>query len=337
MAPGCTMPSAAGVDAGEAMAATKPLGPAEKDAIDPPGSSPDFDSSRTLEEITRSVQHVTGASGAALVLSDGKIMSCRACSGELVPPVGTRLNTDTGFTATCVRTAQVIRCDDTETDPRVDGSSCKELGIRSILAVPVFDGQQVAGVLEVLSSEPKKFTDRHATALRLLARLIETLANHASGADGLLGISTPDVTPQANGSSKASTDEVKVLCLSCGHPNPQGSQFCNHCGVILLSSPGPLETSIDFSLREGTESNVDEDLKEIYKLISGSAGLATWNEIYAKLLGNMQVAIAQDKPGTTTAEETAKMEDTVMGFGIAKGGTELKARREAAVRRSLWL
>src|ERR1700687_2861611 len=120
------------------MATALQPGISEKDSIRLQGSSPDFDSNKILEEITRSAQHATGASGAALVLSDGKIMSCRACSGGLGPPVGTRLNTDTGFTATCVKTKEVVRCDDTETDARVDGSSCIELGIRSILAVPVF-------------------------------------------------------------------------------------------------------------------------------------------------------------------------------------------------------
>ena len=108
-------------------------------------------SNRTLEEITRSALHAEGASGAALVLSDGKDMSCRACSGELAPPVGTRLNPDTGFTATCVQTGEVVRCDDTATDPGSMVRVALQLGIRSILAVPVFDGPKVAGVLEVLS------------------------------------------------------------------------------------------------------------------------------------------------------------------------------------------
>jgi len=106
------------------------LNRAEKDSAVPQGSSPDFDPNRTLEEITRSAQHITGASGAALALSDGKVMACRACSGYLAPPVGTQLNTDTGLTATCVQTAEVVRCDDTEADPRVDSSKC--IGVRSI-------------------------------------------------------------------------------------------------------------------------------------------------------------------------------------------------------------
>src|SRR5277367_2119275 len=162
------------------MAASQQLRVVETSSIGPLGSGPDLESNRTFEEIARSAQYVTGASGAALVLSDGTVMSCRASSGELAPPVGTRLNTATGFTATCVQTAEIIRCDDSGTDPRVDGSSCIELGIRSILAVPVFDLQKVVGVLEVLSDEPKRFTERHATALKLLARLVETLVSNGS-------------------------------------------------------------------------------------------------------------------------------------------------------------
>jgi len=328
------MPSAA-MDAAAAMA-TKQLSFGQNNSPGSQGLSPKLDSNRTLEEITLSAQHLTVAGGAALVLSDGQIMSCRACCGDLVPPVGTRLNTDTGFTASCVRTAEVVRCDDTQTDPRVDTSSCVELGIRSILAVPVFDGQNVAGVLEVLSNEPHRFTDRHATALKLLARLVETLVNYGPRGDVPLAPPTPAPRPQGNDPTTANTDEARVTCLSCGHSNPQGSQFCNRCGVILLVSLGARDPTPDPSFPEGIESSVDQDLKEIYKVIAGSAGLATWNEIYAKLLANVQSTSAPDKAPMPTKKEPAR-DDTVMGFGRTQGATEPKSRPGAAIRRSLWL
>ncbi|MGA8491140.1 MAG: GAF domain-containing protein, partial [Terriglobales bacterium] len=262
------------------MAATLQPSIVEKDSISPRASRSDFDANRTLEEIIRSAQYATGASGAALVLSDGKDMSCRACSGELAPPVGTRLNPDAGFTATCVRTGEVIGCDDTVDDPRIHGSGCIELGIRSILAVPVFDGPKVAGVLEVLSNEPKKFGERHVTALRLLARLVETLVNYSSRGNSPLEVQPSDAKPQATDFNRANADTAKVMCLSCGHRNPQDSQFCNRCGVILLVSLGQSETAQDPGKPNGLDSNADEGLKEVYKLISESADGATWNEIY---------------------------------------------------------
>jgi hypothetical protein len=317
------------------MATSEQLRVAETDPTDPQGSVPDLDSNRSLEEIARSAQYVTGASGAALVLSDGKVMSCHACSGALAPPVGTRLNTETGFTATCVRTAEVIRCDDTGTDPRVDGSSCIELGIRSILAVPVFDIQKVVGVLEVLSNEPKRFTERHAAALKLLARLVETLVSNGSSNDGSLVTLTSDPKSGSNDAVRTRPDEAKPTCLTCGHPNPHGSQFCNRCGVILLVSLDRSDQTLDLEFPEGVESNNEQDLKEIYKLTSGSAGLATWDEIYAKLMENMQSIPGGDK--TQSTEKTAKGDHIVRGFEETQGSPELKSRPGAAARRSLWL
>jgi hypothetical protein len=312
-----------------------------KDSVSLRGSSPEFDlnrtdSNRTLEEITRSALHATGASGAALVLSDGKVMSCRACSGELAPPVGTRLNPDAGFTATCVQTGEIVHCDDTATDPRIDGSSCIQLGIGSILAVPVFDGPRVAGVLEVLSAETKKFAERHVTALKLLARLVETLASYAPR-NGSPDSRIANPTPAVTNSNRASTGEAKVMCLSCGHRNPQGSQFCNRCGVILLVSLTQPENAPDGRSLEA-DASAHEGLDEIYKLISENASRATWNDIYTRLMGNLQSTSAQLKPPATGKEEPAKRkEDGVVGLRTTREATELKTRLGAAVRRSLWL
>jgi GAF domain len=294
-------------------------------------SSPDSDADRTLEEITRSAQHLTGASGAALALSDGTVISCRACSGYLAPPVGTQLSTDTGLTATCVQTAEVVHCDDTETDPRVDSSKC--VGIRSILVVPVFNDAVVAGVLEVLSSKPRNFTDRHVTALQLLARLVETHVNYVSRSNPPLDTSTADGKRARDDSGTANSDVARVGCVSCGHRNPQGSQFCNRCGVILSIPADRPDGTADFSLPEGTGSIDAEGLREIYKLISGSAGLATWNDIYAKLLANQQNSAAPDKPTPAATQAGAKSED----LQKTKGNNEVTAWPESAIRRRLWL
>jgi hypothetical protein len=233
-----------------------------------------------------------------------------------------------------VRTGEIVRCDDTATDPRIDGSSCIQLGIGSILAVPVFDGPRVAGVLEVLSSETKKFVELHVTALKLLARLVETLVNYAPR-NG-----SPDsrIANPATNSNRVSTDEAKVMCLSCGHRNPQGSQFCNRCGVILLVTLGQTETPPDLVESQAAESGANKGLKEIYKIISENAGRATWTEIDAKLMANLQSTSAQNQARPAAKEERANgKEDLVNGLEKARGSTELKTRLGAAVRRSLWL
>ena len=293
-----------------------------------------LDSDRTLQEITFIAQRLTGASGAALAISDGKVISCCACSGYLTPPIGTQLNTTVGLTAICVRAGEVVRCDDTQADPRVDSSKC--VGVRSILVVPVFNHPDVAGVLEVLSSKANRFADRHVTALQLLARLVEAHVNYVSRDNRPLDNSASDQKLTPNDSGASSTIGATVACLSCGQRNPLGSQFCNRCGIILCVSTAPLDATIDLSLPEGGCID-DEGLREIYQLISGNAGLATWNDIYAKLLANLQTPPASDKRRLATTEETVNSEDKANIIGRMEGNNELTARPRAAIRRRLWL
>jgi len=316
------------------MAASK-HGFSAKDCARPQPSIPDL---KILDQLTRSAQYAMGASGAALILSDGRIMSCRSCSGNLAPPVGTTLNTEAGFTATCVRTAAVVRCDDTKTDPRVDGSSCIELGIGSILAVPIFNGPDVTGVLEVLSNTPQNFTDRHVMGLQLLGRLVETLSNYDSVIP--LPSTIPDVKPRESESEPATGDQTKLTCLLCRHPNPSGSQFCNRCGVVLFSFVEPEDASVDSISPVSGDSSGDEDLKDIRKVITGNGLPATWNEIAKRLLAD-QTVVAPHQPAVAATDRPAmKTESASKDIGQEGGAqetTRLKTRIGTAVRRSLWL
>lgn len=97
-------------------------------------------------------------------------MVCRASIGEIAPPFGCRLDAASGFSGECVRSGKILRCDDAETDPRVDAQSCRALGIRSILAAPIFAGGDVVGLLEVFSPHPFAFDDRSHAVVEQLAQ-----------------------------------------------------------------------------------------------------------------------------------------------------------------------
>jgi hypothetical protein len=306
---------------------------AAKDCAAPQPSIPDQE---ILDQITRSAQYATGASGAALILSDGNIMSCRACSGNLAPPVGTTLNTETGFTAACVRNGTLVRCDDTQTDPRVDGASCKELGIGSILAVPIFNGPGVTGVLEVLSNTPQSFTERHAAGLQLLGRLVETLSNYDSPNNVSFQSAISDVQPREIEAGSATLSDAKIICISCRHGNPQGSQFCNRCGVILFSFLGPEDARVHQSPSAVSDSSNDEDLKEIRNVIAGNGLTATWNEISKRLLADQTVR----QPVIAATDPANKTEGVMKDIGVegsAQEAARLKTGMRTAVRRRLWL
>src|SRR5207302_262924 len=102
---------------------------------------------------------------------DGE-MVCRASVGESAPGLGVRLNTRSGVSGACVQRKELQRCDDAENDPRVDAAACRDAEIRSILAVPILEGQELLGVLEVFASRTKAFDDTDVYAVQALSRRI---------------------------------------------------------------------------------------------------------------------------------------------------------------------
>src|SRR6266446_7573669 len=114
------------------------------------GFQPDLALDLVLNELVVRAADATRASAAALALTRGDEMVCRAATGHLAPDLGIPLNTRDGLSGDCLQTRQPQLSVDTEFDPRVDPAISRRLGIRSILIVPVFDmnNAQFTGILE---------------------------------------------------------------------------------------------------------------------------------------------------------------------------------------------
>src|SRR5579863_6702078 len=115
---------------------------------------------------------ITGADGLAIALAENTDIVLRASAGSIKPDVGARIDRDSAFSGACFRTAQIVRADDTETDDRVNLQSCRRLGARSMVAVPLCGRRRVIGLLEAFSAEPFGFNDSDVRSLELLAEII---------------------------------------------------------------------------------------------------------------------------------------------------------------------
>lgn len=145
-----------------------------------------------LAERSQTLVHASGAA-IALIDKDPAFLVCRASSGPDAPPIGARLQSGSGFSGECVKTGKVLRCDDAETDTRVDRESCRALGIRSMLAVPIRVGEKSIGILEVFSAQPNAFDESDSRALQRLGESVLAAVNRAARAESLpeLQSSTP--------------------------------------------------------------------------------------------------------------------------------------------------
>lgn len=125
-----------------------------------------------INAIAERAQALTGATGSAIALRTGDEMVCRARTGRTAPDVGVRLQTDTGVSAECVRTGEVVLCNDAERNSRVDLGSCRRLGVRSILAAPLRHFRRTLGVFEVLSSASYAFDQRDVATMQMLSSMM---------------------------------------------------------------------------------------------------------------------------------------------------------------------
>ncbi len=152
------------------------------------------DLDEALGLLARRAQSFTRATGAAIALTEGSIMTCRASAGQDAPGLGARLTIGSGFSGECVRTGRLLSCEDSETDPVVDRESCRALGIRSMIAVPIHWGEAVIGLLEVFSPQPYAFSSNDPIALTRLAEL---------GAGAIYRAGMPEPAPAAYGSGQS--------------------------------------------------------------------------------------------------------------------------------------
>jgi N-acetylmuramoyl-L-alanine amidase/putative methionine-R-sulfoxide reductase with GAF domain len=141
-----------------------------------PEAEPEEGEQFTLDEVLQLVADravaITGADGLAIALAENNEIVLRAAAGTVRPDLGARIDRDSAFSGACFRTAQIVSCDDTETDARVNLQACRRLGARSMVAVPLCGRRRGIGLLQAFSTQPFGFDDSDVRNLSLLAELL---------------------------------------------------------------------------------------------------------------------------------------------------------------------
>jgi len=139
---------------------------------------PDLSAVMTL--VSQRAQALTGAMGAVVELAEGDDMVYRAATGAVQSHLGLHLSRATSLSGMCVRDGMVLRCDDSELDPRVDREACRKVGLRSMLVVPLRHDDTVVGVLKVMSERVAAFSNDDLHILGLMSDLIAAAMFHAT-------------------------------------------------------------------------------------------------------------------------------------------------------------
>lgn len=129
----------------------------------------DLDLDQFMQLVVDNLQVLTSAKGTVVELVDGDCMLYRCASYSMAQFLGTRLQRSNSLSGLCVATGQVLRCDDSESDSRVDREACRRVGVRSMVCTPLFQSGRPVGVLKVMSEQATFFSEEDVQTLGLMA------------------------------------------------------------------------------------------------------------------------------------------------------------------------
>lgn len=239
-----------------------------------------------LQLVAERAQSITGADGIAIALAEGDAIICRASVGSMAPDRGARIDPKAGFSGACLVSRRIIRCDNAESDPRVDLRACRALGVRSMVAVPLLGQENVVGLVEAFSTEPFGFTDNHVRSLNLLAELI--LAALKPEDEERIMRAAKAATADFEDSTIERLRQVPFSAAATAPPPP----------VPTTAEPQdtPLELSRENlapSLYEGPEDTASRTIWIVIAVLVGAIllGLAIWWKV--RDAGNTSSSVAQ--------------------------------------------
>ena len=129
--------------------------------------------------VAERVQQLTDAGGAIVELAEGEDMVYRAAAGMAQHQLGLRLKRQGSMSGLCVEQGEPLRCDDSESDPRVDREACRRVGLRSMVCTPLNHNGATVGVLKIASPVANAFNEQHIQVLSLMSELIAAAMFHA--------------------------------------------------------------------------------------------------------------------------------------------------------------
>jgi GAF domain-containing protein len=127
---------------------------------------------RAMHLVADRARNVANATGIAIALRRRDQLVYRAGSGCAASYVGRHMTAILSVSGHNGAKGEILRVENAQADGRIEAAICRQLEAQSLLILPIYDEGAVAGVLEVLFSEPHAFQEREMRTYRLMAGLV---------------------------------------------------------------------------------------------------------------------------------------------------------------------
>jgi len=213
-----------------------------------------LESDKAMAVVAERVARITNASGAAIGILDGKNIRYRAGAGDPALPLGSEVPLESAICAISVRTGQVLRTPDVDTEFLFDPELCRARKIQSLVAVPVYHNGNIVGALELYFDKLRGFAEQDIHTCQLMAGLVteaigrdaesalkKSMAAERSSMMAALERLKPNLTALAQdqtlgtGGKNPGVNPVDAaesfVCSKCGSKLVGEEQFCGKCGA----------------------------------------------------------------------------------------------------------
>jgi hypothetical protein len=178
---------------------------------------------RIFDILAERALHETGATSVAIgLLRDGGV-TCRAVAGLPLTEIGDPINRKTGLTGLAIRRQMSQWCSDTESDARVDKEACRQLGVRSIIVVPVFVQDDVVGVFAIFSGNSDAFSLADLNTTKKLSHWVSAAVEHVI-------VKTPPATSAPASAGRELSNEPAPIIFNSAFT--QESRLRSYAGKI---------------------------------------------------------------------------------------------------------
>jgi hypothetical protein len=224
---------------------------------------------KAMAVVAERVARITNSSGAAIGILEANIVRYRAGTGTSALPIGSESPLDTAICVGSVRTGAVIRSEDINTEFLFDPELCRQRGILSLLAVPIYHDGDIVGALELYFDRIQGFDEQDIHTCQLMAGLV----TEAIGRDAELNLKKSmaaersnmlaaieklkpnlatmmeDRSPRTAGSSvnAGAASTLKFPCWKCGGRLLAEEQFCGKCGAPRGNADEPTSMQSKFA------------------------------------------------------------------------------------------
>jgi putative methionine-R-sulfoxide reductase with GAF domain len=202
--------------------------------------------------VAERIMRIAKASGAGIGILDGATIRYRAGAGSPALPVGSEVPLRSAICQANIRTGQVIRTKEIDTEFLFDPEPARERGIRSLVAVPIHYDGNIVGSLELYFDKKEGYAEQDIHTCQLMAGLVteaigretgltlkKSMAEERSTMLAAIEKLQPKLTalaekPSENAgeeSAVATGERAEIVCANCANHLNAEEQFCGKCGA----------------------------------------------------------------------------------------------------------